>query len=260
MKQFLLSILILYSAYSSNGQDISWINRYSNNTSYLMPMKKWESGLFQPLRYGYSTKMELSSNILIFPLLPNLGCKISVGEYAGFRLASEHILSIPSVLLNTISRKGTGGLISPEFDFPFTLGFNNSIIASHPIFHSALLNLKAGFAFALRTGKIDPMATIDLPVFFPRMAHYYKGVSLRLGSGIRGEIFSNLLYDESVQAFILTRKNENFTIENTGSLMWTPGKRIRIKGGYILTYGKYPFGKLWQLWPTFDFMFGSKTK
>jgi hypothetical protein len=62
-----------------------------------------------------------------------------------------------------------------------------------------------------------------------------------------------------VQAFIVTRPENNFFFENTGTLMWGFGKSLRIKGGYILAYGKYPYiTPKWQMWPTVDVVFGSR--
>jgi len=221
-----------------------------------MPTGRWESGLFQPFRFGINQKMEISANILLMPLMPNVGIKIGLGERSGFNLASEHSLSVPSVFLNTVSRKGTGGLLSPEFDFPLILGVNNSIIASKPVFRSAIFSLESCYFLAIRSGKVDPLATIDLPLFYPRMAQYYKGTSIRLASSLKGSICTRLDYQEGIQLFIATRKESNFNIENTGGLLWSIGRSLRIKGGYILTYGKYPFGNHWQLWPTFDLIFG----
>jgi hypothetical protein len=258
MKYSTSIILLLIIFISARSQTIPVAERWSYGTSYLVPAGTWESGLFQPLRFGLNQRMEVSSNILEMPLLPNAGIKVGLGERSGFTLASQHILSIPSVFLNTVSRKGTGGLLSPEFNFPFILGLNNSLIASRPVFSSALISFEVTYVVALRSGKVDPLATIDLPLFYPRMAQYYKGTSIRLASALKGSILPRLHYQEGFQVFVATRKESNFHAENSGGLLWAVGHSLRIKGGYILTYGKYPFGNHWQLWPTFDLIFGSK--
>jgi hypothetical protein len=258
MNRFLLILLNISVAGLAFAQNLPVVNRWSYNTAFLTPKGKWESGLIQPFRYGINRKIELSANILLFPILPNAGLKVSWGESKGYTLASEHILSIPSVFLNTVSRKGTGGLLSPEFDFPFIVGLNNSLIASKPVLESSLLTFKAGLVIALHGGNVDPLATIDLPLFYPRMAQYYKGSSLRLSSSFKGSIFNKWDYEEGIQFFLVTRKEYNMNIENSGSLNWAPFRSFRIKGGYILTYGSYPFGNHWQIWPTLDLVFGSR--
>ncbi|NVO20655.1 MAG: hypothetical protein HXX13_13220 [Bacteroidetes bacterium] len=252
---FLINFFILGSLMAQSELPFT---RGSYHTASLMQKGKWESGLLQPFRYGLSEKLEINSNILLMPLMPNLGIKVRLGSYSGFLVSSEHQLSIPSAFLNTVSRKGTGGLISPEFDFPFMLGINSGIIASKTINDLGIISLTGGFALALRTGKIDPMATIDLPVFFPRMAQYYKGVSIRVGSSFQGRILKNWNYEENIRLFFVTRNETNFNAENSGNIFWKLGKKLTIKGGYILTYGSYPFGNHWQLWPSFDLLFGSR--
>jgi hypothetical protein len=258
MKRILLTIFNLFLIHSAFSQTTPLVSRWSYNTAVLIPKGKWESGLIQPFRYGVSQKIEVSSNILLMPLLPNAGIKVNLGNAFGFMLASEHLLSVPSVFLNTVSRKGTGGLLSPQFDFPLILGINNAILASKPIFNSALLSLKTSWILAIRTGKVDPLSTIDLPILYPRMAQYYKGTSLRFSASVKGRIFEKWNYEEAIQVFIATRKEFNFIAENTGNLMWTVGHSLRLRGGYILTYGNYPFGNHWQVWPTFDLVFGSR--
>lgn len=242
-----------------HAQDEPLLKKWSYNTAYLMPAGKWESGLFQPFRYGINQKLEVYTNVLMLPFIPEAGAKMSWGAKNNFVIASEHSLSVPTPFLNFISRKGIGGLISPEYDFSFILSVYNGLIVSRQIAPKALVSGKAGFAFAIRGEKPDPQSTIDLPVFYPRMAHYYDGASIRLGAAVKGRLSEKWFYEEGVQIFIITRPENNFFFENTGTLMWALGQSLRIRGGYILAYGKYPYvTPKWQLWPTLDFVFGSK--
>jgi hypothetical protein len=122
-----------------------------------------------------------------------------------------------------------------------------------------MITANAGYVFAFRGKKPDPQSSIDIPLFYPRMAHYYEGTSIRLGTAVKGSIISRWFYEEGVKAFIITRSENNFFFENTGTIMWALGKSLRIKGGYILAYGKYPYvTPKWQMWPTLDLVFGSK--
>jgi len=240
-------------------ENLMLLKKWSYNTAYLMPAGKWETGIFQPFRYGINQKMEIFTNLLMLPLIPEAGVKLAWRSKDDFVLASEHCLSIPTPFLNMISRKGIGGLISPEYDFSFILSVSNSLIVSRQIAPKLLASAKAGFAFALRGEKPDPQSTIDIPVFYPRMAHYYDGASIRLGGAVKGSLGDKWFYEEGVQAFIITRPENNFFFENTGTIMWAVGKSLRIRGGYILAYGKYPYETpKWQMWPTLDLVFGSK--
>lgn len=234
------------------------MDNWSYKTAQLMKPGKWECGILQPFRYGLTDKIELNTYAFLFPLMPNAGVTLAWGEKSGIQFVSKHELSLPSVFLNVISRKGTGGLLSPEFSFPFILGFNNTLLATKPVLGSHYLTLKAGLHLAIRSGEVDQLATMDFPMFYPRMAQYYKGASVRAGVSLKGPLCEKLFYEEGIEAFIVTRKENNFNLENVGSLMWRVGRSLRLKGGYNLSYGKYPFGNYWQLWPFVDLVFGSK--
>jgi len=259
IRRLIISITLLCFSGILHAQDEPLLKKWSYNTAYLMPAGKWESGLFQPFRYGINQKLEVFTNVLMLPFIPEAGAKLAWGTKNGFVLASEHSLSVPTPFLNFISRKGIGGLISPQFDFPFILSVNNSIIVSRKVSSSVLISANAGFVFAVRGNKPDLQSTIDLPVFYPRMAHYYNGASIRLGGAVKGSLGAKWFYEEGVQAFIITRPENNFFFENSGAIMWALGKSLRIRGGYILAYGKYPYlTPKWQMWPTLDFVFGSR--
>ena len=233
--------------------------KWSYNTAYLMPAGKWESGIFQPFRYGWNKKIEVYSHVLMLPLIPGLGAKVDLVEKNGFVLSSDHFISSPTPFLNIMSRKGIGGLISPQYDYSFILSVNNSLMVSHKISSSLLASAFAGFTFALRGSKPDPQSTIDLPLFYPRMAHYYDGTSIRFGASLKGSVCSHWLYEESAKAFVISRKENNFFFENSGTIMWASKRTLRIRAGYVLAFGRYPYiTPKWQMWPTLDFVFGGK--
>jgi hypothetical protein len=247
-------LLIASNAFS---QDSIMSERWSYNTAFNIQKGKWESGIFQPFRYGISDKIELRADALLVPVLPNAGIRVSLGSSGDFHFASEHSLSIPSLFLNLMSFKGAGGLISPEYSFDFITSLNNSIIVSRKLGKSSIISASAGIAFALRAGKPDYQSTIDIPFIYQRMAHWYDGASLRSEVVFKGAFSKSLWYQESVRLFAITRPADNLFIENSGCIMWASRGSLRIRGGYILSWGRYPFGSHWQLWPTIDFVFGN---
>ncbi len=169
-------------------------------------------------------------------------------------------ISFPSVFLNAMSFKGTGGLISPQYSFPFIITLSNCLIATTVIGSSSLLTADAGLTLALRGSKPDYQSSIDIPFIYQRMAHYYEGTSIKSGISFKGTIVKNLYFEEGTRIFLITRKSENIFIENSGAVMWSSKGSLRIKAGYLLSWGKYPFGNHLQLWPAIDFIFGSRTK
>jgi hypothetical protein len=251
--------LIVLAGSLLHAQDTTALRNYwSFGTSYLMPHHKWESGIAQPFRYGLSEKYEIHSNALELPVFPNIGIKIAQGFKNSVAFASDHVISYPTVFMNAASSKGTGGLISPQYYIPSIISIYNAFMATKPIGSSAFLTAFLGYSFAIRSSKPDPMATIDLPLVYPRMAHYYEGSTFRLGMTYKSSLGKKWLYEDGFEIFYVTRPDNNFFFENTGSLMWVMSRTFRIKGGYSLSYGRYPYGTMWQLWPAIDFVFGSK--
>jgi hypothetical protein len=255
----LLILFFLFFSFCANSQKIR-PEYLTDNTAFLIPDGKWESGIFQSFRFGLNEKIELRSNALLMPVLPNAGIKFSIRSGKGLLLSSEHSISFPTVFLNVMSFKGTGGLISPEFSFPFILTLSNSLIASTWIGSTSLLTADAGFTLAFRRNKPDYQSSIDIPFIYQRMAHYYEGASLKAGISFKGKIVKTLNYEEGARIILITRKSDNIFLENSGSLVWSSKGFLRIKGGYLLSWGKYPFGNHLQLWPAFDLIFGSRHK
>jgi hypothetical protein len=257
---YLLILIILFIMFQNVllGQESALYSKWSSNTAVLMPKGKWESGIFQSFRYGINDKIELRSNALIFPVFPSAGMKVSLGGKNGYIFASEHAVSYPSLFLDLISFKGTGGLISPQYEFPFILSVSNSLIISKHIGSSSIISIDAGIDLALRTSKPDYQATIDLPLIYPRMAHYYEGISINGSVSFKGTISKEFFYEENARLFIITRENDNLFAENNGMIMWVAGKSFRLKGGYSLSWGRYPFGNHFQLWPLIGMVFGSR--
>ena len=258
LKQILI-FAIIFLAINGLAQESQLISKWSFNTAYVMPAGHWETGLIQPFRYGINKNIEFRSNVLVMPFIPNAGVLISQKVKNDISIASEHNLSIPTPFLNFFSRTGTGGFIAPQYDYAFILSVYNALIVSKPVTSNTLITAKVGYVFAFRGEKPDPNSTIDLPVFYPRMAHYFEGTSIKPGITVKGRLGNKWYYEEGIQTFIITRTENNFFFENTGTLMWAVGNSWRIMGGYILAYGKYPYlTPKWQLWPTFDLVFGNK--
>ncbi|HBZ21366.1 MAG TPA: hypothetical protein DEO60_09565 [Bacteroidales bacterium] len=242
-----------------NSQENLITEKWTDNTAFLLPAGKWESGIFQSFRLGLKNKIEVRSYGLLMPILPNGGIKFSVRSGEGVNVATESSVSYPTLFLNAVSFKGTGGLISPQFSFPFMVNVSNTIIASKQIGKSSIANAFAGFSFTLRNGKPDYQSSIDIPNIYQRMAQYYEGVSIKSGISFKGTIAKNLYFEQLVRIILITRTSDNIFIENSGSVMWSAKGSLRIKGGYLFSWGDYPFGYHTQLWPALDFIFGSRT-
>lgn len=236
----------------------STFNRYwTGGTAFTVQKHRWELGLFTASRYGLTRNLEISAHPVMFLVMPRVKLKVAWGEPSGFKIATEHGIFYPTIFLNLVATKGTGGLTSPEFDYPQMFAIGNSLLVSYKPFKYALLTANAGVAFSLKSGPLDPRSTIDLPVIYPRLAVFYNQPEFEIGIDFRGKFIPRFGWLFNVQNFILCGTEENFFLENKGLLAYTSKKEtLRIEAGYKLCFGRYPAGPQWNLMPFFDLIFG----
>lgn len=258
MKKFRFALLALLLPGILAAQTLS--RMWSEKTAITIDKGKWESGIVQSFRYGLTDRVELRTNALLLPIFPNIGVKLTLPDQKGWLLASEHAVSYPTLLLKSLSFKGTGGLLSPEFHYPFMISLSNSILATKVLNPKSMFTADLGFSLTLHGSNPDYQSSIDYPVLYPRMAHYYHGVSLRAGGSYKLQLGDRWLLEENVRTFILTRPSENVFLENAGTLQWLVGKSFRIRGGYHFSWGTYPYGNQFQLCPTIDLIFGNQKR
>lgn len=258
MKHFLISIAAFIFFFESSAQNSQFLNKWSYRTAYLMRKNKYECGFVQPFRYGISHKIEFTTNVLQNIAVPNAGVKVQIADIKGLRMASEHGLQYNTLLFKLLSRKGTGGILSPQFSYPNMFSTYHTFIVTKQVFDTSYLSIRVGFFTGIRDGYLNPLSTVDFPIIYPRTSHLFNKCTLRLGADVRGKIIRTWSYLFDFQFFLLPVKQQNFFMENTGAIMCNWGKNFRFKAGYKLCYGSYPFGKQWHLFPSVDIVFGSK--
>lgn len=244
-----VAVIIFFSfgaLFASEPKEIAWRN-WSSGTAYLMPAGRWEIGLFQSLRYGYSESLEFSTHPLAFFLIPNMNAKWSHGVYKGFKISTRHSIYYPTPLLRTIAREGTGGIISPEFHIPHLVSIYNEVLFSKPIANNQLFTGQAGFCVAIKSGDLDERTTNDLPLVFPRLNVFYQGYGFRSGCNLEGKLFRRWNYLVDADVCYYPSADDKMALEHKGLLLWTKSQRFQLCFGYKLTYGEYPFGTQWHL-------------
>ena len=234
--------------------------KWSGNTAFVLPEKRVEVGLFQPLRYGFSEQLEFSMHPLLFFVMPNIDLKWAHGTKGSFALASRHGITYPTPLLRLLAKEGIGGLISPEFEIPHIFSFQNELLASTSVFDNHMFTGKIGVNLGLRSGEIDSRTTIDLPIVFARTSLYYNDFGLNFGGDMQGPLFKKVDYLVDVDVFYYPTADAdvNCTIEHKGLLTWKKSASFQLCLGYMLSYGEYPFGDQWHLLPLFDVQWGWK--
>jgi hypothetical protein len=51
-----------------------------------------------------------------------------------------------------------------------------------------------------------------------------------------------------------TLGHQNLFLETTGNILWSITETARLSPGFKLTYGDYPFGGQWHMFPVIDFI------
>ena len=247
-------------------------NEWSSGTAYTLPKGRYEVGLFQPLRYGHTEKLEWSTHPILDFLIPNVTIKISQSQFRDWDVATRHSLVYPTPLLRKLRVKGfgsqtladmdVGGIISGDPDIPqipHMFSSRNEILMSRSFGNSTLVTGKAGFILAVKTGELDKRTTIDLPIIFPRLGVYYNGYGVNMGADILKKATKRIDFLIDTDIFFLPGLNEgNVAFEHKGLFVWNKSSRFQLALGYKLVFGKYPFGTQWHLLPLLDFQWGRK--
>lgn len=249
----LLVISINLSGQSLDLINLGWQN-WSIGTAHVLPQKRVEIGVFQPLRYGYSENMEFSVHPLLFFVAPNFAIKRKHADIGGIFFASKHGISYPTPLMRLLAREGIGGLISPEFAIPHILSLQNELLVSGELFGSHLLTGIAAFNFAVKSGPLDSRTTIDLPVLYIRSGVFYHDYGMRMGVDIKGPLAWRWSYvvDGEIFYYPKAEPDVNMAFEHKALLYWNKSISFQICLGYLLSYGEYPFGTQWHLLPLVD--------
>jgi hypothetical protein len=238
-------------------QDTLTRNYWTEGTACNIPKNRCELALFTTSRYGITDKLELSAHPLMVFLMPQVKLKVGWGKYSGFALATEHGIFHPTLFLRLVARKGTGGLISPEYTIPQMFAIYNRFLVSYSPFRQALLTAHAGIEFAVKFGSLDPQSTIDLPIVYPRLAVFYNEPEFDAGLDFRGKFIPRLGWLFNFENFIVCGTPRNYFMENKGVLAYTSKKEtLRLEAGYKLCFGIYPHGSQWHLLPVIDLAFG----
>ena len=234
--------------------------KWDANSAYLLPQKRWEMGLFQPFRYGYSESIEYSVHPLWFFVMPNFSLKISQGDFAGFTSASQYKMVYPTPFLNMIAKKGIPGIIAPEFQMPPMLGLSASWLMSKNM-AGVDLTLNGGLDLGFAFGDLDTRSTIDIPLVYHRLGVYYNKWSIHTGLDIQKNLTQKftMLFDLDLKLLPglaevqidpdASKLMGEYSLEHKLLLIWNKSENFRVLTGYKFVMGEYPYGSDMRLLP-----------
>jgi len=229
-------------------------------SAYLLPQKRWEMGLFQPFRYGYSESIEYSVHPLWFFVMPNFSLKISQSDFAGFTSASQYKMVYPTPFLNMIAKEGTMGIIAPEFRMPPMLGLSASWLMSKNI-AGVDLTLNGGLDLGVTLGDLDTRSSIDLPLVYHRLGIYYNSWGIHTGLDVQKNMTQKFTVFFDLDLKFLPGLAEaqtdpdasklmgEYSLEHKLLLIWNKSENFRVLTGYKFVMGKYPYGSDMRMLP-----------
>lgn len=248
MKRFLIRYFIvgLLAVAVVPGEQTPW----SAGTAYTLPIGHREVGLFQPVRYGFSPQVELSTYKLTNLLMPTIMVKVKGEARRGWERALRFTLSYPTPLLRKLQSPlgmelgdpDKFALISPEFEIPAMLLVNGELLLSRNSVSRFLVTTRAGVSFALGSNKLDDRTSIDLPLVYHRLGVLYSKVGFRLGVDLLRSFTPRWSVLVDGDLFVLPGLAGNLALEHKGLLLRSKGKRFKFLVGYKLVVAKYPDG------------------
>jgi len=251
MSRIILLFVFSFYAGSLTAEDTNW----SAGTTETMSKGRIEVGIFQPLRYGLSESVELSSHILTNILMPNIAVKKAWYDYQSFNFTTRHSMTYPTPLLNTIAREGTGGILPDNTVIPHIITISNQVMVKHQLTDNISITPEIGFTFALKFGDSN-MTTIDLPLIYTRTSVYHNGWLANVGIDLTGHINDEFEFLIDLDKFLMPNDYASFAYEHKGLLIWRKSPKFSILGGYKLVYSVYPSSlqRRWDIFPLVDMM------
>ena len=231
---------------------------WTPHSAHLLPVQRWEMGVFQPFRYGYTETFEFSLHPLLFFIMPNLSFKVPHQNMGGWVTASRHSLIYPTPILNLVS-KGTkignniASLISPNFHIPPMIGISNDWVMSRSL-DLADITLHGGIDLGIVIGDLDERSSIDLPLVYHRLGVYYNTWGLNLGLDIFRYLTQRFGIHADIDLRMLPGLNGNYDIEHKFLFIWNKSERFQLCTGYKFFYGQLPYGKQARLLPYLPLM------
>ena len=229
------------------------MQNWGSHSANILPEKRFEFGLFQPFRYGYSKTLEYSTYPLWFFVMPNLTLKKSHNILSGYDVASRWSLYYPRPILNMVSRKGIGGFIDPMLEIPPMLGISASMLFTK-IISGVGVTFNSGLDIGFSLEDLDGRVNIELPLLYHRLSVFHNNYGFHTGFDLEKSITEKLSaivdLDFSILPGMDTKKSDSgitkllgeYSFEHKALLIYEKSETFRFLTGYKFVHGEYPFG------------------
>ena len=248
-----LKILIFAGLLMMTHLGIAQEKALSNDLSTVLKKGQKEYPLFGVKRIGIGHDMELQVHPLLFFLDPHIGLKKYWGNKNKWHISSRHTLNYPTILLKTISREGTGGVLPKTSVIPQIFSTKNEIQVAKALGDQFRFTAILGLELAATLGDSD-FPTIDLPFAYRRTAVYHDHFLPYFGLQLEGDLTPELKYELAFTAYKIMNDTGGFTFEDKVILYWKKSRKFGLKAGLASAFGKYPFGNDIRWMPLVDFV------
>jgi hypothetical protein len=268
MKKIIIIVCALTSLFTGLLCDDAKFN-YSDINAEVRDAGSVRYSIFTPMTVAVSDNIEISAHPIMLFLSPSIELKYCFADRKinadNIAVASYHGINYPTILMSLVAMKGTGGIISPEFDIPHMFAIRNGLMFTKKLQEFGYLSGRFGIEFALNTRSLDAGTSVDLPMIASRSAIYYNNVGFDIALSNEGSISKKFDYAIKVESFVYpfvsdrvkreyTDGSMSFFFEFGGSILWNITETAKLAPGFKLTYGDYPFGGQWHLLPSIDFI------
>ena len=221
---------------------------------------RFEVGLFQPLRYGITDTLEISTFPLFAFVLPNVTIKKNYINREKLSFSTEHSLLYPTLGLSLVSKNGIAGLLPHTSKIPQILVFDNSALATYKLSKYFIVTGKINLSIPIifTDVKDEEFPVVDMMLLYPRTASYQGMIVYNLSLDIDGLIAGDFYYTVDLDLYnsliSYSDKSMNLNIETKLLITWKYSDCFALFLGVKHIIGDYPGtkSKTLSVVPLFD--------
>jgi len=262
MKSLLMLLIAFFSLIVVGNQKAT--TYWNTGQADTIEKGRFEVGIFQPLRYGLTNDIELSTYPIMDFIMPNFSVKKNYIKNTKWSLSSEHFTSYPTLLIKMISKEGIAGLLpsTAKEDIPQQIYTEHSIIFTYNLSKYFIITPKVSVSIPIIFNSYKKFPTIDMFLLYTRTAPFHGDFIYTLSLDIDGQIYKSLYYSIDFDYYnnlpinIYNSEGISSNYEHKFMLIWKNSPNFSIYAGYKLIYGNYPYGSQLNIVPLIDFAWG----
>lgn len=245
---FMVSTFYISVAYAQvplvGGERIDYYSSWTDRGAKVVPMGEIHLSALAKSRYGNYPNTELNSELLLFPLVPNIGFK---HQWLGKNtiLSTQHTFYYPTLGLKWAKSSGFKDQIPETADVPHIFTFRNELILSRMLnpqpedcfirIPDLVLTARVGFDFSLKAGD-DNFPKLDYYFLYQRSGSYYDDQKVYFaGLELAGNVYRNFNFSISADYYNIDFGGE-YAIESQGKIHWHRDSKFSVSAGYKTYY------------------------